>query len=129
MGITRQRNEILRIVKNYDGHPTAENVYECSRNAFPNIGRGTVYRNLNILADNGEIRRVQMPNEPVRFDKTASPHDHMLCVKCGTLIDFDLAQPDFKAALPNEAKVLRYALFVYGICPECLKGFKYPELS
>lgn len=127
MGVTKQRKEILGIVQEYDGHPTVEDIYGRVKKTFPNIGMGTVYRNLNILADGGEIQRIQVPNEPVRFDKALSPHDHIICVKCGTILDIETAEATVKRQVPANVKFLRHSLFVYCICSECLKEFKYPN--
>ena len=66
---TKQREEVLHSVKALCNHPSAEEVYAHVRTNNPNISKGTVYRNLNLLTDLNEISKVEMPgNEPDRFD-------------------------------------------------------------
>jgi len=60
-------------MENNYSHPTADEVYEMARKGNPNISRGTVYRNLNLLAENGEIARLNMPIGPDHYD-CQTPH-------------------------------------------------------
>ena len=67
---TKQREEVLNAVKTLCNHPRAEDVYNCVIDNNPNISKGTVYRNLNLLSELDEISKIQMPgNEPDRFLK------------------------------------------------------------
>ncbi len=125
MGMTKQRMAILDIVQQYDGgHPTVEDIYAIAKERFPNIGMGTVYRNLNILSETGAIKRVQISNDPVRYDRTLAPHEHMICVKCGRIDDIPPVKLDTEELVPSNVKILRYSLVLYCLCPDCLKQFK-----
>lgn len=84
--LTKQCRLILSIVERY-GHVTAEEVHREAKNTLPQIAVGTVYRNLNELADSGIIRKIPVPDAPDRFDKTVAPHEHLLCPDCGRLED------------------------------------------
>ena len=73
--MTRRRNTIQKdLVRNtvYEmrRHVTANEVYEFIKEAYPSIGKGTVYRNLDILVEEGALRKVEVPNGPNRFDFT-----------------------------------------------------------
>ena len=57
-------------------HPTADMVYLHVKETFPNISLGTVYRNLNLLADMGEIIKIPTPDGADRFDGCTKPHYH-----------------------------------------------------
>ncbi|MCL2085457.1 transcriptional repressor [Candidatus Saccharibacteria bacterium] len=76
------------IMNRYD-HPTAAAVYESVRAESPNISLGTVYRNLDKLARDGEILRISVPGQADRFDATTREHYHLICKKCGEAMDVE----------------------------------------
>ena len=84
---SRQREEILRVVQTTDTHPTADWVYEQVRKILPHVSLGTVYRNLNLLADEGLIQRVILDDGIVRFDGNTNDHHHFICTKTGKIYD------------------------------------------
>ena len=55
---SRQREAVRHFLMTRRDHPTAETVYTCLREEFPNISLGTVYRNLTLLAELGEIQKI-----------------------------------------------------------------------
>lgn len=104
-------------------HPTAETIYENLRKEYPKISLGTVYRNLSLLTDIGEIQTISTGVGPDRFDGNAHPHYHFICKKCGSVIDLKmqglehinlLAQHDFPGSVEG------HTVFFYGRCEECL---------
>ena len=58
-------------------HPTAEEVYEYLRGAFPSIGRATVFRNLAVLAEEGRIVKLFFPDEVAHYDANIDGHYHL----------------------------------------------------
>ena len=93
--MTRRRNTIQKdLVRNtvYEmrRHVTANEVYEFIKEAYPSIGKGTVYRNLDILVEEGALRKVEVLNGPNRFDFTLKNHYHVRCIKCGEIFDVDM---------------------------------------
>ena len=100
---TRQRKLVLDAVRQSYNHPTADEIYNAVREQDDKISRGTVYRNLNLLADAGEILSIKTPGGS-RFDRTIEPHAHIICTSCSRVIDVPLpfdAQLDAKASEPN----------------------------
>jgi Fur family peroxide stress response transcriptional regulator len=91
---SRQREEILRVVQTTDTHPTADWVYEQVRKTLPHVSLGTVYRNLNLLADEGLIQRVILDDGIVRFDGNTHDHHHFICTKTGKIYDIVLPLGD-----------------------------------
>ena len=71
---SRQREVIKEYLASTKEHPTADTVYLHVRKTFPKISLGTVYRNLNLLADTGEALMITTPDGGVRFDATTTPH-------------------------------------------------------
>jgi Fur family peroxide stress response transcriptional regulator len=105
----------------YD-HPTAATVYEDVRKQNPNISLGTVYRNLNLMADEGKIRKISMPDGADRFDGNPEPHDHLYCRKCGKVIDVKVhVSPRIIHKLRRETGMEIEGIEVIGrgVCGEC----------
>ena len=97
---TKQRKLVLDAVRQSYNHPTADEIYNVVRAQDDKISRGTVYRNLNLLADAGEILSIKTPGGS-RFDRTVEPHAHIICTSCSRVIDVPLpfdAQLDAKAS-------------------------------
>ena len=91
---SRQRDVILRIVRETDSHPTAEWVYERARRKIPNLSLGTVYRNLNLLAEENAIQRVTTGDGMVRYDRRLGDHAHFICTETGKVIDLETPTMD-----------------------------------
>ena len=71
---SRQREAIRQCLTGRYDHPTAETVYMSIKDEFPNISLGTVYRNLSLLSDLGEIQKITVSGGPDRFDGNPAPH-------------------------------------------------------
>lgn len=124
MKYSRQREEILNIIKESDKHPSAEVIYEEARKKLPNISLGTVYRNLNFLVESGMIKQIKGLDEKDRFDKTLKDHGHLLCDACKTVYDADDALIDaLKENIQTKTGFVtkNYNIVVTGICHECQK--------
>ena len=119
---TIQTALILRAVCELKRHLTADEVYEFVKKDHPSIGKGTVYRNLAILTEEGAIRKVEVPDGSDRFDFTLKNHYHVRCVKCGEVFDVDMDEiPDLQKKIHDThgMEFLTYDIFFKGICPEC----------
>ncbi len=119
---TIQKDLVLKTVQELKRHLTADEVYEFIKKEHPTIGRGTVYRNLKILVEEGAIRKVEVPDGSDRFDFTLKDHYHVKCVKCRDIFDVDMEQlPDLKAKIRDThgMEFLGYDIFFKGICPAC----------
>ncbi len=122
---TRQKTLILSAVRGTKTHPTAEQVHGMLLESGNDFSLGTVYRNLNHMAELGVIRRISVTNSPDRFDGDISPHHHICCSSCGGFHDFfDI---DYDTGLDGviEKKsgfsLIRHETVFYGVCPDCMK--------
>ena len=121
---SRQRESIKEYLSSTREHPTADTVYLHVKQEYPNISLGTVYRNLNLLADIGEAIKITPPYGGDRFDGGTHPHYHFCCTKCGRVIDLDLNQLTYvnKEAEKNFDGVIEsHSMMFYGTCGECIK--------
>ena len=120
--MTRQRALIGRILRTAGRHLTAEEIYLLARRTMPSIAVGTVYRNLKLMAEEGEVRRIEAAGGPVRYDANLAPHGHLVCRCCGKLED--VAVPCLTRYLcrctGEEAPV--YDLSVGWVCPACRRA-------
>ena len=124
---TRQRQVILEELHKLTCHPTAVGLYEIVRLRLPRISLGTVYRNLDRLAQRGEIRKLELAGTQARFDGNLQPHDHVRCVECGRVDDVDDVPLDLCGAERKDwggYEILGRRLEFYGICPSCQKPTK-----
>ena len=123
---TQQRQVILEELRGLTSHPTAADLYQMVRTRLPKISLGTVYRNLELLAEIGEIQKVEMPGPEARFDGNADDHPHVRCVNCGRVDDLGEAidgLADLVAGSrfphPSGYEILGYHLVFSGRCPAC----------
>lgn len=122
-----QRDAILKVVMDTDSHPRADWVYEQVKKEIPNISLGTVYHNLKLLAQAGEIQELDTPGGLSRFDGRKNSHYHFRCEKCGRL--FDLDEPidhtmEGRVAKKTNFIVKRHYLEFIGLCLDCQKTEK-----
>lgn len=119
---SRQREEIKHFLATRKDHPTADSVYMAIRQQIPNISLGTVYRNLTMLADTGEILRLRVGDGVDHYDYDTSPHYHFICKECGAVTDLkmksidsimDIAGADF------DGEISGYATYFHGTCGNC----------
>ncbi|MCM1160974.1 MAG: transcriptional repressor [Roseburia sp.] len=119
---SRQREAIKEFLMERKDHPTADMVYLGLLDKFPNLSLGTVYRNLTLLSDTGEINRLRLGDGVDHFDGNTMPHYHFICEKCGKVMD--LETKDFDAAIDLAAssfsgKIKGHVTYFYGECPDC----------
>src|SRR6056297_2080891 len=88
--MTKQRKTILEVLKNTDSHPTADWIYEKVKQEIPNISLGTVYRNLNLLADKDKITVINYANDQSHYDGNTKIHYHFRCNQCGNVFDLEV---------------------------------------
>ena len=121
---TAQRELVLSIVKSRRDHPSADLIHLDARAADGRISRGTVYRNLSLLSDNGEIMHVKVPGVD-RYDWRTDLHYHLLCTGCGAVEDAPLT---YRGELDSETEndtgylITRHRAVFEGLCPKCRKA-------
>jgi Fur family transcriptional regulator, peroxide stress response regulator len=86
---TKQREAILKMLTSTRSHPTADQIYDEVRKDIPNISKGTVYRNLQVLQEDGEIVALNINGTQSRYEVKQESHYHFRCEKCGRVFDLD----------------------------------------
>jgi Fur family peroxide stress response transcriptional regulator len=88
--LTPQRIAIVRLFAEDVSHPTAQDLFERLRPAFPSMSFATVYNTLDSLARAGLAGMVRLPGkrgDAARFDPNTAPHHHAVCDRCGKVLD------------------------------------------
>lgn len=124
---SRQRDAVLAVLCSTNTHPTADWIYDRVRLEMPNISLGTVYRNLNVLAENNKILKIGIVGEQCRYDGNIMPHNHFVCRRCNGVFDIDI---DYDCSINQLAEsctggsVEYHTLLFYGYCKDCLRNKK-----
>ncbi len=116
---TTQRDLVREAMAALDGsHPKADDVYDWIAKSYPRVSRGTVYRNLALLCECHEIKRIHVDEGGERYDLNLAPHAHFQCRMCGRIFDVPVSWPKIDLAgyvVEERTMVMR------GLCPECVK--------
>lgn len=127
MRLTTQRQIILEELSKVKTHPTASELYDMVRKRLPRIGLGTVYRNLELMAENGMILKLEVGGTQKRFDATTDNHYHIRCSGCGRVDDIDtpvMNELVREAADATSYEVIGHHVEFSGQCPVCQKKTK-----
>ena len=119
---TKQRLAVLDLLRQTDSHPTADWMYDELRKVMPHISKGTVYRNLKVLREMGEITDLDMIGGITRFEGRLENHYHFRCESCGRVFDLDepiMNELDTKIAEKTGFKVSCHRLEFRGLCHHC----------
>ena len=122
LGLTRQREVILQVIRKAERHLTANEVFDEAKRLLPTISFATVYNSLRFLREAGHINEISFGSGASRFDRKTTRHDHALCTRCGKLVDMDLELPPElveMAAQFSQFKPESLELTLRGLCPEC----------
>jgi len=119
---TPQRQVILEELQKLHTHPSALELYDVVRGRLPRISLGTVYRNLDVLCEDGLAHRLELAGSDTRFDAQLDEHDHVRCTGCGLIGDLHGDDRPPRPLPPTEAAGFRVdglRLEYFGVCPEC----------
>lgn len=119
---TPQRKILLEELSGLKTHPTASELFELVRKRLPRISLGTVYRNLEVLHEEGQIAKLDLAGHEARFDAMVEPHSHVRCTRCDKVRD--IPEMDSRKFQPTTGEmdgflIQGFKLEYFGICPEC----------
>ena len=120
---TKQRQYLLELLSSTKSHPNAFWLYDRMKTVFPNLSLSTVYRNLGILEQQGQLQRITCDSVCDRYDADTSMHSHFYCTKCRHVYDVDAGaaeQSVLSHAQVDGHKLEGCHITYYGICKECI---------
>jgi Fur family transcriptional regulator, peroxide stress response regulator len=124
LGLTKQREVVLRVIRSAEQHLTANEVFIAAKERLASISFATVYNSLRYLKEAGHIAEIHFGSGASRYDRMTHRHDHALCTKCGTLVDIEMQlPPGFLRRAERESRFKRASIefTLRGHCAECLK--------
>lgn len=119
---SRQRERLLYLLQSTDTHPTAGWLYDMLKPEFPNLSLGTVYRNLSVLIEQELVKKIDSGSTFDRYEAKTTPHYHLICHECGTIIDFEEQLfPEIDALVSKAADfaVEGHRIDFFGTCSAC----------
>ncbi|MEW6220681.1 MAG: transcriptional repressor [Thermodesulfobacteriota bacterium] len=129
--MTYQRQVILETLRELTSHPTVDEIFQLIRRRAPRISLATVYRNLEILAESGLVRKIELAGQQKRFDGTMTPHHHVRCEGCGRVGDVlaDCELPDLTsiAQCGTDFALTGCQVVFSGRCPHCQAAGAEPD--
>lgn len=123
--LTPYRSAVLEAVRESRNHPTAAEVFRRVRRRRPRVAHATIYNALGWLTRHGYLNVLEFGDGASRYDPMTERHDHLVCTRCGALVDF---QADLPKNVLTEAgrragfRVENYRLELRGLCPRCANG-------
>lgn len=124
---TDERRDILRAVMKNDEHFEAEQLLLDMRQSGHRVGKATIYRSLKLLVACGIVKEVHFSNKQVHYEHTygQDPHDHMVCRRCGRIIEFDASEVTrlrTVIAAAHKFHALSHRFAIMGLCDACVKA-------
>ena len=119
---TPQRRAIMTVLRGSKSHPTADEVYDEVKKVMPRISRGTVYRNLHLLRERGDIAELDLSGAITRYEGTKESHYHFVCERCGKVFDLDMPvrhELDRELEERTGCEVSFHQLEFRGLCRDC----------
>lgn len=121
--VTEPRRAIVACVLAQREPFSAEKVFRTLRREVPSIGRATVFRTLDLLAELGVVERIHHPSGVHRYVVSGDGHrHHVVCIRCGAVAEF--AECNLESLLTRIAdqthfRILDHWLEVSGLCQSC----------
>ena len=121
--VTHQRIAIYGMLVSTGRHPTPEEVYSEIRTQLPSISLATVYKVLDQFCQHGFLRKVLTETQVARYDANLSPHHHLVCSACGTILDVKTegVMEGLSVSAENGFRVSHYDVIFHGQCAACLE--------
>lgn len=113
---------MLDWLRGTDSHPTAADILDALSEQSPGISLATIYRNLEVLLAEGEIREVAHEVGASRYDGNLTPHHHFSCESCGRIVDVDLPTPrglTGRLEAHSGLRAQRVSITFHGLCDQC----------
>jgi len=124
--LTSQRELILEVFLGHQGHISAEELYQKSKERQPHVGFATVYRTLKHMTQCGIARELDFGDGRIQYesDLNRKHHDHMICTQCGTYIEFlnpKIEELQEQVSRKHGFKITSHRMQLYGLCQKCQK--------
>ena len=118
---TRQKTAIREAFAQADRPLAPEEILEGAQHYYPGLGIATVYRNIQVLVQEGWLQSVDLPGESTRYEIAGKEHHHHFhCKECGRLYELEGCVAPLRPKLPKGFRALGHEFFLYGVCAACV---------
>jgi len=121
--LTGPRRALAGLVASREGHFTADDLLDIARRRRLGLGRATIFRALDVLAELGVIERLDMPTGEHAFVACQpAHHHHVICASCGRATwvqDHGLEQVAAEIGRKTGYRIATHRLELFGVCPDC----------
>jgi len=121
---TYPRLKVLEYLQKHENHPTVDMIYEDLVKEIPTISKTTIYNTLNAFLEKGIVHSITITGTETRYDLEGCIHHHLLCKRCGKIIDLEIECPYVDDEEIAGHRIEERHGYFKGICRECLKKDK-----
>jgi Fur family ferric uptake transcriptional regulator len=122
--LTRERKEIVCEILSTEGHFAPDELFVKLKARGSKVSRASVYRTIPLLVESGMIEEVERVDKHAHYERVShnSHHDHMICIRCGRIIEFyseSLERMQERLCRQENFRGVRHCLDILGICDKC----------
>ena len=122
--VTLPRLKILEVLeKSPNHHLSAEDIYRVLIDQHEEVGVATIYRVLSQFEESGIVQKLNFENNQAVYELCGlEHHDHLVCVKCNKIIEFQddvIEQHRIQIAKKHGFEFSDHSLYLYGLCKDC----------
>lgn len=126
--VTLPRLKILEVLENSPNHHlSAEDIYRVLIEHHEEVGVATIYRVLSQFEESGIVHKLNFENNQAVYELCGvEHHDHLVCVKCNRIIEFQddvIEQHQLQIAKKHGFELTDHTLYLYGLCKDCQKAY------
>jgi Fur family transcriptional regulator, ferric uptake regulator len=119
---TKQRDALADILERSERPLSVDELFEAASKQVDGLGIATVYRAVGALLESGWIEPVEIPGEPMRYERSdKGHHHHFQCEKCARVFDVAGCVENPRKLAPPRFRVTEHAVTLYGLCPACAR--------
>ena len=104
---------------------TIEDLWQGLRQGDPHMGRATIFRAIEILANKGLLNRIDFADGSHTYRACGENHHHHLtCVQCHRVVEIEVCLPTEQFAIigeQNNYRIEGHSLTLFGLCEVCQK--------
>jgi Fur family ferric uptake transcriptional regulator len=117
---TKQRDALREVIEQSERPLSVNELLEAAARRVDGLGVATVYRTVGALLRDGAVSAVEIPGEPVRYERAdKGHHHHFQCEKCARVFDIEGCLEGLRSLVPPKFTVKAHDVTLYGLCPAC----------
>ncbi len=123
--ITAQREAILAIIREHEGHLSADEIHDLARRRVPRLSLSTVYRTLDLLKGMELISELHLAGDHSRYEAQSAEHQHLVCLRCGRVVEFQCGHcraVHQRLASEHGFSITGSRVEIFGYCQECARA-------